>query len=56
MALSGILEGVLGIIKAFSVNYAMFLTFEFLEPTLGSGVYTAAYVLGKFRYIVFKLN
>lgn len=52
LALSGVVEGVLGIIKALSVNYAMFLAFEFLEPALGSGVYTAAYVLGKFYYII----
>ncbi|XP_049544769.1 organic cation transporter protein-like isoform X1 [Anopheles darlingi] len=37
----------LGIIRSFSVNYEMFLAFEFLEPLLGSTMYTTAFILGQ---------
>lgn len=38
--------GIFGIIRSFSVNYAMFLVFEFLDPLFSAGCYTAAFVLG----------
>lgn len=42
-----IANGVFGVIRALSVNYDMFVAFEFLEPAFGGGVYTACFVLGK---------
>ncbi|XP_050079873.1 uncharacterized protein LOC126567701 [Anopheles maculipalpis] len=41
------LGSTLGIIRSFSVNYEMFLVFEFLEPLLGSTMYTTAFILGQ---------
>ncbi|KAI8434009.1 hypothetical protein MSG28_012160 [Choristoneura fumiferana] len=38
-------NGVFGLIRALSVNYNMFVVFEFLEPAFGGGVYTACFVL-----------
>ncbi|KAJ2949594.1 hypothetical protein O0L34_g15514 [Tuta absoluta] len=38
-------NGVFGVIRALSVNYEMFVVFEFLEPAFGGGVYTACFVL-----------
>ncbi|KAJ8723058.1 hypothetical protein PYW08_002970 [Mythimna loreyi] len=37
--------GVLGIVKAFSVNYQMYLAMEFLEAALGYGFNSAGYVM-----------
>lgn len=37
--------GVFGIIKSFSVNYVMYVIFEFLEAGAGSGVYATAFIL-----------
>ncbi|XP_050669875.1 organic cation transporter protein-like [Leptidea sinapis] len=37
--------GVFGVLRAFSLNYPMFIVLEFLEPALGGGVYTACFVL-----------
>ncbi|XP_059057321.1 organic cation transporter protein-like [Achroia grisella] len=36
---------IMGIIKAFSINYYMYLTLEFLEAALGYGFNSAAYVM-----------
>uniref|UniRef100_A0A2A4K5Q8 Major facilitator superfamily (MFS) profile domain-containing protein n=2 Tax=Heliothis virescens TaxID=7102 RepID=A0A2A4K5Q8_HELVI len=36
---------VLGIVKAFSINYQMYLSMEFLEAALGYGFNSAAYVM-----------
>lgn len=44
---ASVANGVFGVIRALSVNYDMFVVFEFLEPALGGGVYTACFVLGK---------
>ncbi|KAI5651507.1 major facilitator superfamily domain-containing protein [Phthorimaea operculella] len=38
-------NGVFGVIRVLSVNYEMFVVFEFLEPAFGGGVYTACFVL-----------
>ncbi|XP_045521879.1 organic cation transporter protein-like [Pieris brassicae] len=35
---------VVGVLKAFSVNYTMFLTVQLLETTLGGGLFSAAYI------------
>uniref|UniRef100_A0A182PKB6 Major facilitator superfamily (MFS) profile domain-containing protein n=1 Tax=Anopheles epiroticus TaxID=199890 RepID=A0A182PKB6_9DIPT len=37
----------LGVVRSFSVNYEMFLVLEFLEPLLGSTMYTTAFILGQ---------
>uniref|UniRef100_A0A182WEZ8 Major facilitator superfamily (MFS) profile domain-containing protein n=1 Tax=Anopheles minimus TaxID=112268 RepID=A0A182WEZ8_9DIPT len=37
----------LGIVRSFAVSYEMFLVFEFLEPLLGSTMYTTAFILGQ---------
>ncbi|XP_023935691.2 organic cation transporter protein [Bicyclus anynana] len=37
--------GFIGIIKAFSVNYNMFMILQLVQALLGSSVYTAAYVI-----------
>lgn len=42
--------GVLGIIKGCSINYQMYLAFEFLEAALGYGFTSAAYVMSKFLH------
>ncbi|XP_047506628.1 organic cation transporter protein-like [Pieris napi] len=42
---ASVANGVFGLIRAFSLNYQMFIVLEFLEPALGGGVYTACFVL-----------
>lgn len=48
--------GLLGFIRAFSVNYTMFVIFEFLEPAFGSAVYSSGFILGKIARVNFKYN
>lgn len=36
----------IGLVRSFSVNYPMFLTLEFLDPLIGSGSYSSAFILG----------
>ncbi|XP_077294523.1 organic cation transporter protein-like [Arctopsyche grandis] len=43
---SAFFAGVLGLARSFANNYYTFIAFEFLEPTLGSGVYSSAFILG----------
>ncbi|KAJ8714425.1 hypothetical protein PYW07_002650 [Mythimna separata] len=45
LVFASVSNGVFGVIRALSVNYDMFVVFEFLEPALGGGVYTACFVL-----------
>ncbi|KAM3958394.1 organic cation transporter protein [Aphomia sociella] len=42
---AAVTSGIFGVIRALSVNYEMFVVFEFLEPAFGGGVYTASFVL-----------
>lgn len=35
----------IGLIRAFSVNYAMYVTLQFLQTALGGGAFSAAYIL-----------
>lgn len=42
-----------GLIRAFSVNYPMYLAFQLLQTTLGAGTFSSAYVFGK---LLFCLN
>lgn len=46
MSLSLLLSSISGILKSFSVNYYMFIAFEFLDTALGGAMYGAAFVLG----------
>ena len=48
LVFASVSNGIFGVIRAFSLNYEMFIVLEFLEPALGGGVYTACFVLGKF--------
>lgn len=38
---------VLGIIKTFSVNYAMMVAIEFIEASLAVGLFNGAFVMGE---------
>lgn len=40
-----------GLIRAFSVNYPMYLAFQLLQTTLGAGTFSSAYIFGKFNFI-----
>ncbi|XP_018403845.1 PREDICTED: organic cation transporter protein-like [Cyphomyrmex costatus] len=40
------LTGLSGLIQSFSVNYWMFLTFEFINASLAAGIYSAGFILG----------
>lgn len=48
LVFASVANGIFGVIRALSVNYDMFVVFEFLEPAFGGGVYTACFVLGKY--------
>lgn len=43
--LCSINAGVFGLIRSFAPNYEFYVIFEFLEATLGSGVYSAGFIL-----------
>ncbi|XP_059057538.1 organic cation transporter protein-like [Achroia grisella] len=43
--LTAVSGGVMGLIRSFSPNYIMYLVFEFLDATLGSGVYSTGFIL-----------
>ncbi|XP_053611790.1 organic cation transporter protein-like isoform X2 [Plodia interpunctella] len=45
LAISSLFNGIFGILRSFSVNYVMFVSFEFLETAFGAGAYTTAFVL-----------
>lgn len=40
-----LITGLVGTIKSFSINYLMFIALEFLEPALGSGILSSAFIL-----------
>ncbi|XP_043258725.1 solute carrier family 22 member 4-like isoform X2 [Colletes gigas] len=46
LTLTTFLSGISGLIHSFSVNYWMFLAFEFIDATVGAGIYSAAFILG----------
>ncbi|XP_011871158.1 PREDICTED: solute carrier family 22 member 5-like isoform X2 [Vollenhovia emeryi] len=46
LTLATSLAGVSGLIHSFSVNYWMFLAFEFLDATMAAGIYSAGFILG----------
>lgn len=46
LVLTSVAPAVVGVIRAFSTSYIMYLCFEFLEAVVGAGVYSTAFVLG----------
>ncbi|XP_039755070.1 solute carrier family 22 member 3-like [Pararge aegeria] len=50
--------GLFGLLRAFSVNYTMFLTLQIIQSTLGAGAFSSAYILAaelvgpKYRVLV----
>ncbi|KAF5282997.1 hypothetical protein FQA39_LY04868 [Lamprigera yunnana] len=46
MIWSTVLAGILGIIRSFSTSYAFFVTTEFIEASVGAGIYSSVYILG----------
>lgn len=46
LTLATSLAGVSGLIHSFSVNYWMFLAFEFLDAIMAAGIYSAGFILG----------
>lgn len=47
MTLATFLSGISGLIHSFSVNYWMFLAFEFIDATVAAGIYSAGFILGE---------
>ncbi|XP_017766247.1 PREDICTED: organic cation transporter protein-like isoform X1 [Eufriesea mexicana] len=46
LTLTTFLSGISGLIHSFSVNYWMFLVFEFIDATVAAGIYGAGFILG----------
>lgn len=46
LAVGGFLSGIMGIIRSFSLNYYMFLAFEFLDNVCGGTLYATVFILG----------
>ncbi|XP_076246545.1 solute carrier family 22 member 21 [Calliopsis andreniformis] len=46
LTLATFLSGISGLIHSFSVNYWMFLAFEFIDATVAAGIYSAGFILG----------
>jgi hypothetical protein len=44
----------MGVARSLAWSYEIFLLFEFLDPALGTGVYTSALVLGLYYQLQFK--
>ncbi|XP_047989458.1 organic cation transporter protein-like [Leguminivora glycinivorella] len=41
----GFNEALTGLIRAFSVNFAMYVAFQFLQTAIGGGIFSASYIL-----------
>lgn len=46
LTIATFLSGITGLIHSFSVNYWMFLVFEFIDASITAGDYSAAFILG----------
>lgn len=46
MIISVLLSTIAGLIKSFTPNYVSYVIMEFLDTAIGSGMYSAAYILG----------
>lgn len=53
LVLSCTLVGAIGSLKAFSINYEMYIIVEFLETVAGASAFPAAYILSKSLYVYF---
>lgn len=42
-----------GLLKAFSVNYTMYLSLQLLQTTLGGGLFSTSYILGRLIFLKF---
>lgn len=50
-----VMGGIFGILRAVSLNYYMFMVFEFLDPLFSAGCYSVAFILGKLKLpLIFK--
>lgn len=47
MIFGSVMSAALCIVQSFSINFPMFLAFEFLSSVISCGVYTVSFVLGK---------
>ncbi|XP_063830241.1 organic cation transporter protein-like [Ostrinia nubilalis] len=45
LSIASLMNGIFGILRSFSINYEMFMAFEFLETAMGAGAYSTAFVL-----------
>lgn len=46
LAFAGTCSAILGVVRSFSIDYPMFVIFEFLDACFGSVLYSAAVILG----------
>ncbi|XP_015509581.2 uncharacterized protein LOC107216806 [Neodiprion lecontei] len=46
LVLATTMSTILGLIRSFSLNYEMFIIFEFLDAMAGAGLYSSAFILG----------
>lgn len=51
LSIASLMNGIFGILRSLSINYEMFMVFEFLETAMGAGAYSTAFVLGKINKI-----
>lgn len=47
MIVSVLLSTIAGLIKSLTPNYISYVIMEFLDTAIGSGMYSAAYILGR---------
>ncbi|KAL0870381.1 hypothetical protein ABMA27_005391 [Loxostege sticticalis] len=45
LSIASLMNGIFGILRSLSINYEMFMVFEFLETAMGAGAYSTAFVL-----------
>lgn len=45
--LTAVSAGVVGVARAFSNSYVLYVVLEFLEATVGAGVYSTGFILGR---------
>lgn len=43
--------GVVGVARAFSTNYIQYVVLEFIEATVGAGVYSTGFILGRSQLV-----
>lgn len=55
LILTAVSAGVAGLIRSFSTGYIMYLVLEFVDATVGSGVYSTGFILGTIK-LFYKFN